>query len=219
MRKSGLNYVLIYIVLISAILFTSCATLLGGGTYDAHVVVNKNHPNAEIIYQGKTRGYGTAIFKVPRSEANDFSFVVREEGCPEQTYSYKFRTFRVGAFLGSVLVWTGIGVATSGIVIPCGPIVDFASSAIWKPSVVEAGVSQENNKTFRYLVDYDHLPSNTGFDVNKLIDVVYLKDGNIFRGYITEQTPNVQLKMQTNDGNKFMFQFVDILKIEKEKVK
>jgi hypothetical protein len=219
MRKSGLNYVLICVILISSILFTSCATLLGGGTYNAHVVVNKNHPNAEIKYQGKTRGYGTATFKVPRSEANSLSFTVKEDGCPEQTYNYKFRTFRVGAFLGSVVVWTGIGVATSGFVIPCGPIIDFASCAIWKPSIVEAGVSQENVKTFRYLVDYDHVASSDTLDVKKSIDVVYLKDGNIFKGYITEQTSNVQIKMQTNDGNKFTFQFVDILKIEKEKVK
>ena len=219
MGKSGLNSALTYFFLISTMFFTSCATLLGGGTYNAHVVVNKNHPNAEIKYMGKTRGYGTATFKVPRSEANNFSFTVREEGAPEQTYSYKFRTFRVGAFLGSALVWTGIGVVTSGIVIPCGPIVDFASGAIWKPSVIEAGVSQENIKTFRYLVDYDQVPSNDRIAVNKFIDVVYLKDGNIFRGYITEQTPNVQLTMQTNDGNKFMFQFGDILKIEKEKLK
>jgi len=217
MKRSRLSYAFVSTILIPTVLFSSCATLLGGANYNAHVVVNNNHPNAEIIYQGKTKGYGTATFKVPRGEANKFSFTVREKGCQEQTYDYKFRTFRTAAFLGTVAVWTGIGIASSPVVAFCGPIVDFATGAIWKPNVVEAGITQENVSTFKYLVDYN-CSAATESIANNFIDIVYLNDGNIFKGYIVEQTPNVEIKMQTTDGNKFVFKFTEIKKIEKEKI-
>ena len=217
MKESRLNYLIISAILICAVFFSSCATLLGGGsTYNAHVVVNKNHPNAEILYQGKTRGYGTATFKAVRGESNNFSFTVREPGYPEQTYDYKYRTFRTGAFLGTVAVWTGIGIATTGVAAVCGPIIDFATGSIWKPNIIEPGVSQESLRTFRYLVDYDSVSSGTEVDASKYTDVVYLKNGNVFRGNIFEKTPNVGVKMQTKDGNKLTFLYRDIARITKE---
>ncbi len=43
-------------------------------------------------------------------------------------------------------------------------------------------------------------------------DVVYLKDGSIIHGTITEEVPGVSLKIQTKDGNLFVYKIkaVDI---------
>jgi hypothetical protein len=48
------------------------------------------------------------------------------------------------------------------------------------------------------------------------IDVVYLKNGGLVRGMIIEQMPNVQLKIQTRDGNVFVYKMDEIEKIAKE---
>jgi opacity protein-like surface antigen len=51
---------------------------------------------------------------------------------------------------------------------------------------------------------------------NNLVDVVYLKNGSILRGIIIEQVPNESIKLQTADGNIFVYQTNDIEKITKE---
>ena len=48
-------------------------------------------------------------------------------------------------------------------------------------------------------------------------DVVYLKNGEIRRGMIIEETPFVLLKIQTKDGNVFVFSYDEIKKKTKEK--
>jgi hypothetical protein len=48
-------------------------------------------------------------------------------------------------------------------------------------------------------------------------DVVYLKDGSIYRGLIVEQIPGVSLKVETIGGNVFNVQIGDVVKITKEK--
>jgi hypothetical protein len=53
-------------------------------------------------------------------------------------------------------------------------------------------------------------------DSNELQEVVYLKNGGIVRGVIIEQIPNAQLKIQTRDGNVFVFQMNEIERITKE---
>lgn len=51
---------------------------------------------------------------------------------------------------------------------------------------------------------------------NNLVDVVYLKNGSILRGIIIEQVPNESIKLQTADGNIFVYQTSEIEKITKE---
>jgi hypothetical protein len=48
------------------------------------------------------------------------------------------------------------------------------------------------------------------------LDVVYLKNGSIIRGFITEQIPNIQLKIETRDGSLFVFKIEEIEKITRE---
>lgn len=47
-------------------------------------------------------------------------------------------------------------------------------------------------------------------------DVLYLKNGSIIKGTIIEQSPPVQLKIQTADGSLFVYKYDEILKIERE---
>jgi len=49
-------------------------------------------------------------------------------------------------------------------------------------------------------------------------DVVYLKNGSIIEGVITEINPNVNLKMKTSDGSLFVFDIKDIDKIIKAQI-
>src|SRR3984957_2716494 len=44
-------------------------------------------------------------------------------------------------------------------------------------------------------------------------DVVYLKDGSIIHGTITEEVPGVSLKIQTKDGNVFVYKIKAVEKI------
>jgi hypothetical protein len=51
---------------------------------------------------------------------------------------------------------------------------------------------------------------------SNLEDVTYLKNGSIVRGLIVEQIPNKSIKVQTKDGNVFVFSLDEIEKITKE---
>lgn len=57
---------------------------------------------------------------------------------------------------------------------------------------------------------------NALYAQDNIQDVVYLKNGSIIRGMIIEQVPNQSLKIRTNDGSLFVYQFDQIEKITKE---
>lgn len=48
------------------------------------------------------------------------------------------------------------------------------------------------------------------------VDVVYLKNGSVIRGIIIEQSPSQSLKIQTPDGNLFVYAMEEIARITKE---
>jgi hypothetical protein len=50
-------------------------------------------------------------------------------------------------------------------------------------------------------------------------DVVYLKNGSIIHGVIIEQVPNQSIKIQTRDGNVFVYRIDEVEKMTKEQVK
>jgi len=58
--------------------------------------------------------------------------------------------------------------------------------------------------------------STSAFAQNLMEDVVYLKNGNIYRGLIIEQIPNVNLKIRTVGGNVFAVNISDVAKMTKE---
>ena len=54
------------------------------------------------------------------------------------------------------------------------------------------------------------------FAQSSLQDVVYLKNGSIIRGDIVEYTPNDTVKIMTNDGSVFVYDFAQVEKFAKE---
>ncbi len=54
-----------------------------------------------------------------------------------------------------------------------------------------------------------------GFSQNTR-DVVYLKNGSVIKGNITEMNPSKDLKIKTTDGSLFVYQMTEVLKMEKE---
>lgn len=51
---------------------------------------------------------------------------------------------------------------------------------------------------------------------NQYEDVVYLKNGSVIHGVIIEQIPNQEIKIQTKDGNIFVYKIDDVQKMTKE---
>jgi len=172
-----------------AIIFiiSSCATTVGGSYYYANVQV-KGKPFTKIYYKNALKGTGTAMLKIKRSEANNFAVTLKEDSCQDQTFNYTSRTFRGYAFTATA--FTGFGALT-----------DLLSGAVWKPDVSEKGISQENYKIFSYSIDYFGCPS-TFIDQkisNKIIDLIYLKNGNILSGLIFEES-EFGYKFKPKDG-------------------
>ncbi len=171
-----------------ALLFSSCATTFGGSYYYANVQV-KGKPNTSIYYKNALKGKGVAVIKIKRSEANNFAVTLKEDSCQEQTFNYTSRTFRGFAFTATA--FTGIGTVT-----------DLLSGAVWKPDVSEKGISQEDYKIFSYSIDYIGCPA-TFIDhkiTNKIIDVIYLKNGSILNGLILEMNEfSYKLKLQNGE--------------------
>lgn len=58
--------------------------------------------------------------------------------------------------------------------------------------------------------------SNNKPDNSQYVDVIYLKNGNVIRGMIIEQTPNVSIKIQTKDGSIFVYKMEEVEKMTKE---
>lgn len=58
--------------------------------------------------------------------------------------------------------------------------------------------------------------STVCFSQRQMQDVVYLKNGSVIRGMIVEQIPNKTIKIETKDGNLFVYSFDEIQKITKE---
>lgn len=193
--------------------FSSCATIVGGSKYNAHVDV-LNRPKAKIYYNGEEKGSGYASFKVKRKEANMVSLTIKEEGQQDQIINYTSRTFRGGALVGTLLMWTGI---IQGIPIPWGLAVDLATGALWKPNIHERGIIKEDYKNFRYII---HTPSSSTIanleNENVMEDVLYLINGSIVRGKIVEYGADYQVKIQIKGGSILVYREEEIEKITKE---
>lgn len=134
----------------TVIIFTSCATIVGGSTYWAKVQI-PDHPNAKIEYNGKYKGTGEASFKVNRIDANKFSVTIKEDGCETESKNFTQRSFRGWAFVGSIVTWT---VLVNGIPLPLGAAIDGMSGSLWKPNINEKGVSKEDYKHYNYTIEY-----------------------------------------------------------------
>lgn len=68
----------------------------------------------------------------------------------------------------------------------------------------------------RFALTIAMLVSVIAINAQNYQEVVYLKNGSIIRGIIFEQVPNKSLKIQTRDGNVFVYQMTEVEKITKE---
>lgn len=178
---------------------------MGGSKYNAYILTNER-PNARIFLNGAQIGKGNAVIKKSRKEADKLVFKVVEEGCEEQIFAYRSRTFRGWAFLFTLLGWTGV---IDGIPVPWGLALDLATGSLWKPNLNEPGVSKVNYKNYRYKLTYIGCPSGT----KDQWPTGFIKNGSIIKGTIVEEQPNVSLKLKTSDGSIFVFKVEEIEKI------
>ncbi len=148
------NIKLIFVLGFLIFSFTKCATIVGGNMYVAHVNV-VDHPKAEIYYKDNLIGKGRAKLYVMRRSANKLNFTIVENGCDTLKVNYVSRTFRGGAFAGTLFGWTGI---YQGIILPWGVAVDFATGSLYKPNVNEKGITKINYKHFNYDINYKGCP-------------------------------------------------------------
>jgi hypothetical protein len=147
MRKFETTKYLFFILTFNVLIFSRCATIVGGSRYIAHVTV-LDHPNATIMFNNAIKGKGEATFKVKRKDANKFQLTIKEEGCQQQVDSFTNRKFRGGALVGDL----GLGVAV--YVLAVGIPIDFIDGAFWKPDASEKEIKKEDYKTFNYLINY-----------------------------------------------------------------
>jgi hypothetical protein len=203
---------IISFLIVCSLMLSGCATIIGGSNYNAHIVVVDN-PNARITYKGEVVGTGSAVVKVNRTQANKFAFSVKQEGYGERIYNYNSRSFRGWAFVGSVLLWTGM---YNGIPLPWGVAVDLATGALWKPNVMEQGVSKDDYKNFRYRVSYGDSTAIKAINAPQQSDLIYLKNGSRIKGQIVEQIIGSTIKIKTQDGSLFVFKSDEVEKIARE---
>lgn len=205
---------IILFVLIAILFISGCATIVGGSKYNAHIVV-KDNPNALIFYKGEKIGSGSVIYKVKRKDANKLIFIVREEGCEEQEFSFKFKKLRGWALFGSIAGWTG---SLGPVPFPFGTIVDISTGALWKPNIAEKGVTKENYKNFKYTLDYSGCKNDSKIDnIEKLkVYLVYLKNGSVIKGEIIEMVPSQYMRVKTFSDNILNIAIDDIERVIQE---
>ena len=78
-------------------------------------------------------------------------------------------------------------------------------------------IETTDGSVFVYQFDEIDKMTKTGIDaVAKIVDVVHLKNGSIIKGVVTEIIPSETAKIETADGNVFVYQFDEIQSITKE---
>lgn len=203
------------VLISSSLLYSSCATICGGAKYNANIVVNQK-PNAKIYYKGEEVGTGKATVSLKRKEANKFTFSVKDANCEEEKFSFKSRTFRGWAMVGSIFTWT---ITFNGVpVLPIGLIVDLSNGSLWKPNVYEKNVSKQNYKNYKYAVDYGQKcnpqPTTLTSAGATKTDYVYLKNGQIAKGTIVERAENKSVQIRVANGDVLLYNNEEIEKIE-----
>lgn len=160
----------IYFALI-VLVFSNCATIIGGAKYKADIYTN--NPNATIKYNEKIIGTnGQAHAKILRSKSNQVTFSVYEEGCKPTTFDFNERSIRVGALIGTIIGWTTF-IPNTIIPLPWGVALDFGTGAIWQPAHKNNPLITRNSiKNFTYTLNYEgcentNTPIIDNTDINK----------------------------------------------------
>jgi hypothetical protein len=196
-----------FISLLSGILLAGCATITGGTQYNATIVVRED-PSAEIIYQGRVLGRGSAIVRVRRLEADRFTFSVLKKDCQRVDFRYTSKVFRGWACFGSYMSFGLVGI-----------LVDALNGSLWKPDEREPGIQRMSSRDFFY---FPHLPECAPAEKKTLAErppdsvVVKLFNGRSLKGNIVENLPNQYLKIKTADEILHTIPYTEVLEISPE---
>ena len=200
-------------IIIGSIFMSSCGVIVGGSSYKARISTPTTS-DAKIYLNNNLVGVGSAFTTIKRTQADKLDFTVKKEGCQDQTFSYRGRSFRGWALVGTIVGWTGF---VSGIPLPWGLVVDLAAGSLWKPNEFEPGIQKIDYKNYQYILNYTGCQGNDGKNISKPkdndFDQVFLINGSIIKGYISEEEPNKSLKITDSAGNLFVFKVEEIQKI------
>jgi hypothetical protein len=154
-----------------------------------------------------------------RKDANKVEIKVVQDDCKEEVFLYKSREIRLFSLVGTIVSWTTFIVTP----IPWGLIVDGINGSLWKPNQYEEGIKKDNYKNYTYTYTVSYTSCNQAAKVvpvapvsPQIVDVVYLKDGNIIRGVIIEQVIGVSIKIKTKDDSILVFRTEEIERITRE---
>lgn len=146
-----------FYLLILPILFSSCATIIGGSKYTAFVNVD-GAPRAQVSYNGEIIGNdGTAVVKIPRKTANRITFKVSQDGCDTQKFEFTKRKVRPWTILGSIALAPSYSSNPDGsglFIIPIWNVLDIATGSIYKPDQSDPKIVKGDYKTFYYNLPY-----------------------------------------------------------------
>lgn len=161
----------ILIGLFIVIMFSSCATIIGGAKYKATVHVN-NAGKANIYYNGQSINNNSQLL-IKRKDANRITFKVEKEGYKTESFHFRKISFRGFALFTSII--SGIGVqqtspgSTRTTFFPWVLIDLINYSSLWKPNLSELGVSKINYKNYRYNLDYQAISISPPKEKPKII--------------------------------------------------
>jgi len=125
----------VLMMVVTAMLFTSCATMFSGTSYTANVTATK--PDSEIFINGKSKGTGDVTVRQKRRHKMEIE-VVSGDKTTEYTVQ---KSIKWGSQVANLLNWWSF--------IPIGTIIDLASGGIWQPEHKHVPeVTKVNNKEF-----------------------------------------------------------------------
>lgn len=213
------NLVFVYIILS---VVTSCGTIVGGSNYYANIIVPK-HPNAEIYLNNRLIGNGNAFVSVKRKDADKLTFIIKEQGCNDETKYFTTKSLRGFAIAGSIIF---------SLPYLAYVIVDLATGAFYKPDINENGVEKEDYKNFTYVLNYSGCNSNLEIkpepeqivtaplpnkNVNEFPTTIFLLNGGNSKGKIIERMAGDSLKLKNSFGSTFIYSNneIDFIKTDK----
>lgn len=172
---------------------TGCATITGGSSYFATVVVNSK-PEAEIVYQGRVVGRGKTILKVQRRDADKLFLTVREEGCEPFPVSFSSKDFRAEALVANLFLPFGLA----------GVLVDGLTGAFYMPSVNNETIRKIGIRNFLYTINLPEclpLPELRNAKKPEPESAVFeLFNGEKIRGILLEKVNERYYKVKDQDN-------------------
>jgi len=122
--------------------FSSCATIVGGAKYNAHVEV-PDHPDAKITVNGQYLGNGQVTASLNRIDCNQVNITVQDGNDEPQTTMFSGRKFRTGTLIADILAF-----------FPGGLIIDAITGAWWRPDEGDSRITRQNVKNYLYTITY-----------------------------------------------------------------